>query len=251
VREHRGDLLGAALTIWRGWIAAGRPKAHLTMGSFERWASAVGGALSNSGINGFLDGTTEWLDFSDPDNDGWGEHLAKLHAAFGGSRFTVRDVVALWETGEISLPHHRREPDRTMAHVIGNMYRSARGRWWGRYRLEPSRERNSATGGRTWTVFMRGSDVAAGSSATSLRGVSFANQRPVATEPRPPLAESAAVGTDTTDTAGRHSSGADIDPAVVTAVCFSRPTGHLSGRAADGVVPGAHAVGGTPARRSE
>ena len=40
VRENRGRLLSAALTIWRHWVATGRPGADISMGSFERWSRA-------------------------------------------------------------------------------------------------------------------------------------------------------------------------------------------------------------------
>lgn len=230
VREHRGELLGAVLTIWRGWIAAGRPKAPLTMGSFERWAGAVGGALSNAGIHGFLDGTSDWLDFSDPDNDGWGDHLAKLHSVFGDSEFTVRDVVALFDRGEISLPHYKRDQDKTTAHVIGNMYRTARSKWWGRYRLEPSRERNSPTGGRKWTVLVRRNDANSRGTSSEESGVSALGVDVHARQRRESAATLTAIpdaGADTPDSPDRSSPHPHIHRAEGTA-------GHYSHRAAAG-----------------
>jgi hypothetical protein len=165
VLAHRGELLGAVLTIWRGWITAGRPMAPITMGSFERWARAVGGALANAGITGFLEGTAEWLEFSDPDADGWGEHLKQLHNIYGEKWFTVPDVIDLQQLGEIKLPPYKRDPSRSLAHIVGNMYRGARGRWWGQYRLEPSPTLNSASGSRTWRVLHRAALRAPGESA--------------------------------------------------------------------------------------
>ena len=63
VREHRGELLGAAYTLWRHWIAKGRVPADVTLGSFEHWARTIGGVLKAAGIEGFLAGTAEWLSF--------------------------------------------------------------------------------------------------------------------------------------------------------------------------------------------
>jgi len=152
VRKHRGELLGAVLTIWRAWIAAGRPMAPITMGSFESWARVVGGALASAGIHGFLRGTADWLDFSDSDSDEWGEHLAQLRGKFGDEKFSAKDVVTLWQAGQIDLPHHKRDPDKSMAAVVGNLYRSVRNKKYGIYRLEPSKTLNSPSGTRTYVV---------------------------------------------------------------------------------------------------
>jgi hypothetical protein len=42
VRENRGQLLSAALTLLRGWVTAGKPRHALTpWGSFEGWSAVV------------------------------------------------------------------------------------------------------------------------------------------------------------------------------------------------------------------
>ena len=51
VREHRGPLLSAALTILRGWFAAGRPCHSLApWGSFEGWSGVVREAVVFAGL---------------------------------------------------------------------------------------------------------------------------------------------------------------------------------------------------------
>jgi hypothetical protein len=55
VQEHRGQLIGAFLTIIRSWVVAGRPLwTDVVMGSFEQWTRIVGGILKNAGYQGFL-----------------------------------------------------------------------------------------------------------------------------------------------------------------------------------------------------
>jgi hypothetical protein len=125
------------------------------MGSFQRWAWAVGGALEVAGLHAFLNGTEEWLDDSDPDADAWTDHLAALHRAFGAGRFTAGDVASRVNVGDLELPFYRRDPGKSLAHTIGNMYRSIRGRWHGSYRLDSSANKDSPTGGRTWMVTLR------------------------------------------------------------------------------------------------
>lgn len=147
VRDNRGELLAAALTIWRAWIGAGRPKSTATMGSYERWAGAVGGALETAGIPGFLAGGKDWLDLSDPDADAWAVHLQALRNRFGDRAFTVKDVAG----SLLELPHLGKS-DRPLTDQIGNLYRTLRGRWLGGLRLDRSDTLNSPTGGRTYTV---------------------------------------------------------------------------------------------------
>src|SRR4051812_16698226 len=51
VRANRGPLLSAALTILRGWFAAGRPRHDLApWGSFEGWSGVVREAVVFAGL---------------------------------------------------------------------------------------------------------------------------------------------------------------------------------------------------------
>jgi hypothetical protein len=51
VRENRGRLLSAALTVLRGWVAAGRPGHTLpAWGSYEQWSAVVREAVVFAGL---------------------------------------------------------------------------------------------------------------------------------------------------------------------------------------------------------
>jgi len=56
VRDHRGELVWACLTIIQNWIAEGRqPYAgDATLGSFENYVAVMGGVLDAAGLGGFL-----------------------------------------------------------------------------------------------------------------------------------------------------------------------------------------------------
>jgi hypothetical protein len=155
-RDHRGELLAAVLTIWRNWIAKGRPEAPAGMGSFERWSRTVGGALQAAGIGGFRSNTASWLSDSD-DDDGWGDHLAQLRDRFGEEWFTVADVAAAIDAviAPMKRPPVKRDADKTMAQQLAYSYRKIRERWHGDLRLVRSETRDSASGGRTWQVVQR------------------------------------------------------------------------------------------------
>ena len=51
VREHRGELLAAALSILRGWVGGGRPTHDLPKwGSYEGWSAVVREAVRFAGL---------------------------------------------------------------------------------------------------------------------------------------------------------------------------------------------------------
>jgi hypothetical protein len=155
VRAHRGELLGAVLTIWRNWIAKGRPEADVTLGSFERWGRTVGGALQAAGITGFGANVTEWLSYSEDDDGGWSTHLTQLRKRFGERWFSVSDVAEAVGAGYLKRPPVKHDPDKDMSLQLAYAYRGQRETWHGDLRLVRSNERNSESGGYTWTVYQR------------------------------------------------------------------------------------------------
>jgi hypothetical protein len=167
VLDNRGKLLAAVLTIWRNWIVRGRPEADTAMGSFDRWAKVVGGALEAAGIKGFRSNTADWLSDTD-DDDGWRDHLQNLRARFSDKWFTVAQVAEAIDAGYLTRPPVRRDPDKTLAQLLAYGYRKIREKWHGDLRLIRSEDRNSASGGRTWSVVHRHSQPAKPSSGWSV-----------------------------------------------------------------------------------
>jgi hypothetical protein len=155
VSEHRGELLAAAFTLWRHWLAAGRPEADVTMGSFEQWARIVGGVLQKAGIDGFGANTADWLSYSE-DDDGWPSHLASLHRYFGDRWFTVSSVADAVNASYVKRPPLKRDPDKELASQIAYAYRGNRDTWHRNLCLVRSRERDSEHGAYTWRVRQRG-----------------------------------------------------------------------------------------------
>lgn len=95
VAAHRGELLGAALTIARAWYAAGSPPASIpaVVGGFESWTTTIGGILAHAGIDGFLANHIEENRLADEDGAEWEAFLVALHTFFEGRPFTVGDVL--------------------------------------------------------------------------------------------------------------------------------------------------------------
>jgi hypothetical protein len=103
--QQRPELVGAALTICRAWIAAGMPRGRggSAMGSYEAWEGVMAGILETAGILGFLD-NSDAADDADADLDDLGALLADWHACFGTSELTAREVIE----------------DKRLAHHFGN-----------------------------------------------------------------------------------------------------------------------------------
>ena len=60
VRENRGRLVWAALTLVQNWIAKGKPMQTKTiLNSFENWSRIIGGICEAAGLGGFLGNRAE------------------------------------------------------------------------------------------------------------------------------------------------------------------------------------------------
>jgi hypothetical protein len=66
VKQQRGQVIHAALTLWQAWLAAGRPLGDRSIGSFEGWAQTMGGVLGVAGIPGFLGNVSVVSETADP-----------------------------------------------------------------------------------------------------------------------------------------------------------------------------------------
>ena len=85
VKDHRGELLAALLTMARAWYAAGCPPpqsiaAH--MGSFEQWTRTVGGILEYSGVQGFLGNQHTLYEQADEETPQWETFLRTWHKVY-------------------------------------------------------------------------------------------------------------------------------------------------------------------------
>lgn len=95
VRDHRGELIVALLTIARYWYLQGRPepKAVRPLGSFEAWCKVVGGMLEAAGVEGFLANADAMFEQADSEAVQWESFLLTLAELFDGEPFRVTDVV--------------------------------------------------------------------------------------------------------------------------------------------------------------
>jgi hypothetical protein len=103
VREHRADLIWAALVITRAWLAEGRPLGRRRLGMFESWAEVVGGILDVAGIGGFLGNLDEFYTASDAEQAAWLAFLGRWWSQFGDQVVGASDLMGIALATEPSL----------------------------------------------------------------------------------------------------------------------------------------------------
>lgn len=94
-RANRGELCWAALTLIRGWIAAGRPEGGARLGGFEAWSHIVGGILRVAGIEGFLGNRSALYAQSEAEAEGWLPFITVWWERFGDTRIAVDELFKL------------------------------------------------------------------------------------------------------------------------------------------------------------
>jgi len=99
VRENRGELLAAILTILRGWFVAGQPNAPAAkgLGSFEAWRRVMAGVIHYVGLTGFLENLDDMYQAMDVEAPAWAAHFAAWHALLGEKAYTVQELIKAFE----------------------------------------------------------------------------------------------------------------------------------------------------------
>lgn len=98
VQDHRADLVWSELVIVQAWIAAGEPAGSRSLGSFESWASIMGGILETAGYEGFLGNLDEWeRSGADPVTLGWRAFVTQWNRMFGTAEVKASDLLVAYD----------------------------------------------------------------------------------------------------------------------------------------------------------
>jgi putative DNA primase/helicase len=89
---HRSELVWAALTLGRAWIAAGHPRGTSTLGMFENWAAVMDGILQAAYIPGFLANLADFYRHANADRALWLTFLAAWWERFRDREVGVSDL---------------------------------------------------------------------------------------------------------------------------------------------------------------
>ena len=94
---HRGELVAAALTLGRGWVAAGQPEpvGLKTLGMFEDYSRVIGGILQWAELGDILGNRSAFRSAVTHDNDGPRTFLSAAWVRFGRREFATADAGAL------------------------------------------------------------------------------------------------------------------------------------------------------------
>jgi len=95
VRENRGRLLAAILTLARAWITAGKPvpEGLPPLGGFEDWTNTIGGILTHAGFTGFLGNLEFMYQQADVETPQWEGFLTAWQEILGKDAVTTDQVV--------------------------------------------------------------------------------------------------------------------------------------------------------------
>ncbi|NOJ81079.1 CHC2 zinc finger domain-containing protein [Myxococcus xanthus] len=135
VKEHRSELVRAALTLVQAWIAAGRPLGKERLGSFEHWAAVMGGLLKVAGVEGFLGNLDELYANADVEGESWREFVQAWWAAHGAEEVLVSSLNELCEKDELMLQVRGEGGPRSQQSRLGRALQTARDRVFGDLRV--------------------------------------------------------------------------------------------------------------------
>jgi DNA primase catalytic core len=107
-KDHRSALVHGALVLVQAWIAAGRPLSRARLGSFQIWASTMGGLLDVIDVPGFLGNLDALYASSDDEQTAWREFTRVWWNTLGADQVRVSALLELCEKQEL------------LSHVIGD-----------------------------------------------------------------------------------------------------------------------------------
>ena len=163
--EHRGAILGDALTILQAHYQAGLPTVAgaISKGTFESWASRVRDAVMFAGLPDCERPADDPTRPADADTDELAALLAGLWEHFAGQQFTVSDVFDACFGSELtpstardlrdSLSQMATRGDRPSVQLLGKRLARYRNRWLNNLALFSKRDTNRKI--QVWRVKTR------------------------------------------------------------------------------------------------
>ena len=131
VRDHRGELLTALLTLLRAWVVAGKPHGpKVGSDDFSKWNEAMQGVLGVAGWPGTVGHVETIQQDSNDDDSEWATFLAAALEWSKGKPWTVKDMMTWVDTD--SLPSGM---SGKSVGSVGMWMKNRKGRWAGGYVL--------------------------------------------------------------------------------------------------------------------
>jgi len=144
-RANRAKLVRAMLLLVRAWLAAGQPPGKRILGSFESWASVVGGILEHAGVPGFLQDTEQLYEAADAEGQEWRELVSSWWEKFGPRWVSAGELLDLALERDLLGSIVRDKTQRAQKIRLGKALSGARDRHFANYRLVAGRNSNAKT----------------------------------------------------------------------------------------------------------
>jgi len=137
VKQNRGELIWAALTLTKAWIIAGcpDPKGLKPLGSFEDYSRVIGGILQVAGVKGFLGNADEFYESSDLEGANLRHLVCKWSESFKDRPVGVSDIYKLVIENDIQLDLGNGKGERGQKTSLGRILSSLRDRVIGEYKV--------------------------------------------------------------------------------------------------------------------
>jgi hypothetical protein len=143
VKENRGELVWAVLTLIKAWIIAGRPRPRVKpLGSFEKWTEVIGGILEHAGIPGFLENTAEFYELADAEGATWRTFVTAWWDKYQDTEVGAAKLFPLTE--EIECFDLGKGGERSQKTTFGKMLGKQRDKVIGDYRIMAAGKSNRA-----------------------------------------------------------------------------------------------------------
>lgn len=143
VKEHRGELVWAALVLCQAWMAAGKPAGVQTLGMFESWAETLGGILQVSGVPDLLSNATTFRQQAADTAGDWRAFVAAWWIRFQGEPVGVKDLFQLVTEEKLLDAVLGDKGERSQRIRLGCALGKARDRIVGSYRIHCDEEDHS------------------------------------------------------------------------------------------------------------
>lgn len=141
VREHRGELLAALLTLLRAWVVEGKPLGpEVGSDSFARWTRTVQGVLGVAGWPGTVGHTETVQEDSNDEEAEWGVFLAAVWARFEDEPWTVKEMLDDFGGVHDDLPA---DMPANSTRGSGQWLKNRKGKWAGGYVLRPAKPKEN------------------------------------------------------------------------------------------------------------
>jgi hypothetical protein len=134
-KEHRPALVRAVLVLVQAWLAGGRRRHGIRLGSFESWSQTVGGILEVAGIEGFLGNLAALYEAADAEGRMWREFTAAWSERFANEWGKAAELLALCEEADLMAAVLGDGSERSQQSRLGRALHRARDRVFDNLRI--------------------------------------------------------------------------------------------------------------------